>query len=142
MKAYGILIMLIATLLVWLPGNYALTKAQGQHDENLITAEDLLVKLNKGEKVVILDVRSEGQYKSSAKRIKNDIRVEEAKELDDKIKGISKDLEIVTYCSCPDEATSNYYVSLLKERGFKKAYALKGGYFAWLRIDGPIELKQ
>lgn len=142
MKAYGILIMLIATLLVWLPGNSALTKAQGQHDENLITAEDLLVKLNKGEKVVILDVRSEGQYKSSAKRIKNDIRVEEAKELDDKIKGISKDLEIVTYCSCPDEATSNYYVSLLKERGFKKAYALKGGYFAWLRIDGPIELKQ
>ncbi len=142
MKVYGILVILIATLLVWLPSNYALTKAQGSHDDNLITAEILLAKLNKGEKVVILDVRSEGQYKSSAKRIKDDIRVEEAKELDDKIKAISKDLEIVTYCSCPDEATSNYYVSLLKERGFKKAYALKGGYFAWLRIDGPIEPKK
>ncbi|MBI4854860.1 MAG: hypothetical protein HY819_23930 [Acidobacteria bacterium] len=142
MKFYGILIILIASLLVWLPGSYTLTKAQVGHDENLITAEDLLAKLNKGEKVIILDVRSEGQYKSSSKRIKDDIRVEEAKELDDKMKNISKDLEIVTYCSCPDESTSNYYVSLLKERGFKKAYALKGGYFAWLRIDGPIEFKK
>ncbi len=141
MKVYGLLIVLMATLLAWLPSNYALTKAQGSHDDNLITAETLLAKLNKGEKVVILDVRSEGQYKSSNNRIKNDIRVEEVKELDDKIKAVSKDLEIVTYCSCPDEATSNYYVGLLKERGFKKVSALKGGYFAWVRIDGPTESK-
>lgn len=142
MKIYTILIMLVATLLVWIPGNAVLTKAQNPGGESLITAEELLAKINKGQKVVILDVRSEGQYKSSSNHIKDDIRVEETKELDEKLKNISKESEIVTYCSCPDESTSNYYVGLLKERGFKKSFALKGGYFAWVRIDGPMESKR
>lgn len=143
MKICSVLIILTTMLLVWQPKEIFLAKAQtNTHEDNLITAETLLAKLNKGEKVIILDVRSEGQYKSSPNRIKNDIRIEETKELDDKLKNISKDLEIVTYCSCPDESTSNYYVGLLKERGFKKSFALKGGYFAWMRVDGPTEQKK
>lgn len=98
MKVYAILIILVATLLVWLPGNYALTKAQNPHDDILITAEDLLAKVNKGEKILILDVRTEGQYKSSSNRIKGDLYLQE-EEIDIKLKDVPKDTPIVAYCT-------------------------------------------
>lgn len=98
MKIYAILIILVATLLVWLPGNYALTKAQGPHDDILITAEDLLAKVNKGEKILILDVRTEGQYKSSSTHIKGDLYIQE-EEIDIKLKDVPKDMPIVAYCT-------------------------------------------
>jgi rhodanese-related sulfurtransferase len=29
----------------------------------------------------------------------------------------------------------------LRDKGFKNVFALKGGYYAWLRIGGPTEAK-
>jgi hypothetical protein len=98
MRVYGILIMLIATLLVWLPGSYVLAVSQNPQDASLITAEDLLARINKGEKVLILDVRTEGQYKSSANRIKGDLYLQE-EEIDVKLKEVPKDMPIVAYCT-------------------------------------------
>jgi rhodanese-related sulfurtransferase len=138
MKFYSLLIILLATLIVYLP--VPKTQAFQQNDKETITAEDLLAKLNKGEKILIFDVRTLGQYKASANRIKGDIRLEE-EEIDTTLKNVPKDQEIVTYCTCPDEATSNYFAVKIKDRGFKKVFALKGGYYAWLRIDGPTEPK-
>lgn len=119
----------------------SLTNSASTEEEHpIITAEELLDKMKKGEDVLILDVRTEGQYKSSGQHIKGDMRLE-LEDVDTKMKDISHERFIVTYCTCPDEATSSYFVRLLKDKGFKKAYALKGGYYAWLRVDGPTENK-
>jgi rhodanese-related sulfurtransferase len=32
-------------------------------------------------------------------------------------------------------------VQILRQQGFKNTRALKGGYYAWLRMDGPMEEK-
>ena len=113
---------------------------QPNEDNIRITAEALLAKLNKGEPVMILDVRTEGQYKSSGKHIKGDMRLEEA-EIDTQLKDVPKDKLLVTYCTCPDEATSGAIADILREKGFKNVRALKGGYYAWLRVDGPLEVR-
>lgn len=143
MKTFGLSVTLLSAILVHpiITTNIQAAYQQEASTYPSITAEELLAKMNKNEKLVIIDVRSIGPYKSSTKRIKGDIRVEEPTELDDKLKTISKDQIIVTYCACPDEATSNYYVGILKEKGFKNAFALKGGYYAWLRVDGPMDGK-
>jgi rhodanese-related sulfurtransferase len=112
---------------------------------NIITSEILLEKVQKNEPLIILDVRTEGQYKSSSQRIKDDIRVENPfneQELDAAVKDIPKDRLIVTYCTCPDEATSGGVALILEDKGFKDVRALKGGYFAWVRVDGPVEAKK
>jgi rhodanese-related sulfurtransferase len=113
--------------------------AQTGIDEQIITAEALLARMNKDEALLVIDVRTEGQYKSSGQRIKGDIRIDTEEEIDAKMKNVPPDRLIVTYCSCPDEATSLYFVNILKKKGFKNARALKGGYYAWLRVDGPTE---
>jgi rhodanese-related sulfurtransferase len=112
---------------------------------NIITSEVLLEKVQKNEPLVVLDVRTEGQYKSSSQRIKGDVRIENPfneQELDAAVKDIPKDRLIVTYCTCPDEATSGGVALILEDKGFKDVRALKGGYFAWVRVDGPVEAKK
>lgn len=119
----------------------SLVNAQSQEDLSRITAEELISKIGRGEKVTIIDVRSEGQYKAGANRIKGDIRMPSFEEPDiaSALKEIPKDQLLVAYCTCPDEASSLYLVEILKKLGYKNSFALKGGYYAWVRVDGPIE---
>jgi hypothetical protein len=49
--------------------------ALGPEDVRKITAHELKAKLDKGEKVIILDMRVGGSYTESRLRIKNDVRM-------------------------------------------------------------------
>ena len=91
--------LLIPVLFVAFLGLVPLSVAGQQEDHPTITAEDLLAKLNKGEKVIILDVRSEGAYKSTNKKIKDDIRIDDDSDLDTKLKDVPRDSQIVAYCT-------------------------------------------
>jgi rhodanese-related sulfurtransferase len=48
-------------------------------------------------------------------------------------------LPIVTYCRCPEEATSLTAARHLLLRGVEDVRALEGGYDAWLGVGGAIE---
>lgn len=61
-----------------------------------ITAEELKAGLDKGEEIVILDVRSEESYKSSDLRIKGDIRMP-LPELEKRYTTLPKNSLIVAY---------------------------------------------
>lgn len=115
---------------------------QDPGDDIRITPETTLALLKKGEKVMILDVRSEGHYRSSANKIQGDVRLDDFAKVDEVLKDTPKERIIVAYCTCPDEGTSASLAHMLRNRGYRKAYALKGGYYGWLRVDGPIEQKK
>jgi rhodanese-related sulfurtransferase len=51
-----------------------------------------------GDKIQIVDVRSHGYYDVGAERIHGSIRIE-PNNLDEEIKGLSKDTEIYLYCT-------------------------------------------
>ncbi len=116
--------------------------AQVPGDDITITPEATLALLKKGEKVLILDARSEGHYRSSANKIVGDVRIDDFAKVDELLKQIPKERIIVAYCTCPDEATSASLAHILRNKGYKRSYALKGGYYGWIRADGPIEQRK
>jgi membrane protein DedA with SNARE-associated domain len=65
-----------------------------------IQVEELIARLasNEADRVQIVDVRSHGYYDVGSERIKNSIRIE-PNNLDEEIKGLSKDKDIYLYCT-------------------------------------------
>lgn len=87
-----------------------------------ITAKDLKQRLDKGEKITILDARSNlgGQILKGALHVPMD-------KLEEWAKDVAKNAVIVTYCTCPNDESADSEVQKLREMGFKNAYALSGG---------------
>ena len=63
-----------------------------------ITVQELKAKMDKGEDVVIIDVRAGREYEDSKIKIKGAIRISIVK-LEDRSSELPRDKEIVTYCT-------------------------------------------
>ena len=91
-------------------------------DKPQINAKDLKLRLDKGEKITIIDARHElgGQILKGALHVPMD-------KLDDWAQDADKDQVIVTYCTCPHDEAADAEVQKLQKMGFKNAFALSGG---------------
>ena len=63
------------------------------------------------------------------------------------VRDVPLDRELVTYCSCPNEASSARAAETLKERGYRHVRPLQGGLAAWTAAgyavaQAPAELGQ
>ena len=87
-----------------------------------MTANDLKARLDKGEKVIIIDARHDlgGQILKGAIHVPSD-------KLDDWAKDADKSAVIVTYCTCPHDEAADAEMHRLLQLGFKHAYSLTGG---------------
>ena len=87
-----------------------------------MTAKELKTRLDKGEKVIIIDARHElgGQILKGAIHVPSD-------KLDDWAKDADKSAVIVTYCTCPHDEAADAEMEKLLSMGFKNAYSLTGG---------------
>ncbi|MBI5237332.1 MAG: hypothetical protein HY887_02795 [Deltaproteobacteria bacterium] len=63
-----------------------------------ITANELKARLDKGEQITIIDVRTRGSYSTSPWKIKGDIRLA-PDEISAKATGLPKGALIVAYCT-------------------------------------------
>jgi rhodanese-related sulfurtransferase len=140
MIAAVVLSLLVAVSLFAAPKVVATAKANVVADDakHEITAQELKQRLEKGEKVVIVDARHDlnGQIIKSAVHVPMD-------KLEDWAKGIDKKAVIVTYCTCPHDEAAEAEVKSLQGWGFQSAYSLKGGMNAareaGLEIVAPTE---
>jgi rhodanese-related sulfurtransferase len=110
-----------------------------------ITVEELKAKIARNEPLAIIDVRTGDSYTRSDSKIKGAIFIR-SRRLQSRLgmaplKDLSRDIEVVTYCSCPDEETSGRAAQVLLRAGFKRVRALKGGWRAWLAAGGQVEFK-
>ena len=85
-----------ALTLVFLFSGQAL--ALGPQDVGRITPEELMASLERGDDVLILDLRSSGAYNASDSRIKGDMRIA-PDELKEKMYLLPMGRQIVTYCT-------------------------------------------
>jgi rhodanese-related sulfurtransferase len=103
-----------------------------------ITPEQLAERMQSQNPPIILDVRSRAHYERDDGQIPGSIRV-----LPDQIGDWAEDKPtdrlVVTYCTCPDEASSGRVARYLNSKGFDAA-ALVGGYNAW-HASYPVEPK-
>lgn len=110
---------------------------------DLITAEELKLKVNENHPVVIIDVRGSESYANSTSRIKGAIHIS-VRKLKYRLgfaplKDVPRERQVVTYCACPSDEASVQAAQILQDGGFKNVKVLKGGWSEWQKARGPVE---
>lgn len=89
--------------------------------------------------LAIYDARSHGYYDKGAMRIRGSQRLD-PNALTTAAANLPKDREIVVYCTCIREATSDRVARLLaEEHGLTRVSVIAGGFRAWKKAGLPLE---
>jgi membrane protein DedA with SNARE-associated domain/rhodanese-related sulfurtransferase len=102
-----------------------------------ITVPELLDLIKAGEPPLILDVRSRETRESYG--IIPGAKPAHASEMPIVMRDYPRHLEVVIYCSCPNEASAAMATRHLKKAGFKKIRPLLGGTEAWIASGQKLE---
>lgn len=104
-----------------------------------ITVDELHQKLEAGENVTILDLRSSAEVERNPLLIRG-ARHMTMDELKSQQQEIPRDRDIILYCSCPNEVSSARMALMLQRNGFVHVRPLLGGIDAWRERNYPTEL--
>jgi cytochrome c oxidase cbb3-type subunit III len=104
-------------------------------DDMYVSSKDLFQALQDKKKMILLDTRVVSVWQRA--HIEGAIPFPYYSELDEKIKDLPKDVQIVGYCSCPRAATE-YVVKQLRELGYGKTAVLYEGIFGWMNLGYPV----
>jgi rhodanese-related sulfurtransferase len=83
---------------------------------------------------ILLDVRTEEEVKQGALPNAQNIVYDDS--FSDKLGGLSKESPIFVYCAAGKRSAKA--AEILKEKGFKEVYQLKGGLNAWRDAKLPL----
>lgn len=99
----------------------------------IITVEELKQKLDKGEKINLVDVREPNEFEESniGGRLVplGNVQTMQIEELED-----LKDKEVIVYCR--SGRRSMLACQIMDQMGFKDTYNLEGGILAWINKYG------
>jgi membrane protein DedA with SNARE-associated domain/rhodanese-related sulfurtransferase len=104
-----------------------------------ISAQELHAMMDRGEKPLILDVRTRANRRLDARRIPGALAVD----LDDverTLASAAREKEVVVYCACPNEASAAKVALQLRGHGFRHVRPLAGGIDAWVSAGLAVEL--
>lgn len=104
-----------------------------------ITVDELHEKLEAGEKVVILDLRSLTELEQTPGLIRGALQMT-MDEVERRQQEIPRDCDIVLYCSCPNEVSSARVALRLQRKGLSRVRPLLGGIGAWRERNYPTDL--
>ncbi|HXD32484.1 MAG TPA: rhodanese-like domain-containing protein [Pyrinomonadaceae bacterium] len=125
-------------------GTTGIVYAQTQDAKvEFLTASDLKSKVTQNQPVTIIDVRTTDAFADSSRKIKGAVHLK-LRRLRYRLgfaplNKVSRDSEVITYCSCPNDELSIKAAQVLRDSGFKRARVLKGGWREWLKQNGPVE---
>jgi len=105
-----------------------------------LNAAEVKRRMDRGERFVFVDVRSQKDWNESGSRLPGAIRME-ASEIEQHLSEIPQGRTIVTYCSCPGEESSTRVALELMRRGFLHVHPLIGGFDGWRAAVGTVESK-
>lgn len=78
----------------------------------------------------VVDVRGETMRQADPRRIPGALPAT-LRNVQEAVAGRAKDDEIVVYCACPNDASAAAAVRILKQAGYSRVRALRGGLDAW-----------
>jgi rhodanese-related sulfurtransferase len=105
-----------------------------------ITVDELRQKLDAGEDVVILDLRSTAALEEDVALIPGAIHMR-MEDLELRHLEIPRDRDVIVYCSCPNEASSARVALRLQRKGLTRVRPLLGGIDAWREQKYPMNLR-
>jgi len=104
-------------------------------DGMYVLSKDLNQALVEKKKIVMLDTRVTSVWQTA--HIEGSIPFPYYSDLDETVKDLPKDVQIVAYCSCP-RAAADDVVNKLRRRGFKNTAVLWEGIFGWMHQGYPV----
>lgn len=94
--------------------------------------------LARGQAPLVLDVRSV-PARALDRRVVPGALLADEQQMDELIRGIPPDRELVLYCNCPHEATAAKAAKALKARGYRHVRPLAGGLDAWAAAGYAVD---
>jgi membrane protein DedA with SNARE-associated domain/rhodanese-related sulfurtransferase len=103
-----------------------------------ISVDELRHKVERGEPVVIVDLRHRIDFEGDPFTIPNALYIP-AEELTAREGEIPRDQEVVLYSTCPDEITSARWALQLRATGIVNVRPLEGGFTEWRTRNLPVD---
>ncbi|MCC2618095.1 c-type cytochrome [Aestuariibacter halophilus] len=104
-------------------------------EDKFITSEQLFEAMQANKKMVILDTRVTSVWQRA--HIEGSIPFPYYSNLDERVKDLPRDVQIVAYCSCP-RAAAVYITDQLRDMGFDNTAVLYEGIFGWMNQGFPV----
>ena len=105
-----------------------------------VTIDEVKARLDRGEEFTFLDTRNAQAWSEADTKLPGAIRVP-AGEVEQHLSEISHDRTVITYCTCPHEASSAQVAVELANRGYRNVHPLFIGFEAWEKAGLPLEPK-
>lgn len=106
-----------------------------------ITVDEAKERMDRGEPLMFIDSRSSDAWARASLKLPRAVRIP-ASEIEKHLKEITPGRTIITYCTCPHEASSARVAQKLLDHGIKNVHPLYGGFDAWERTGYPVEPKE
>jgi len=90
---------------------------------------------------IVVDVRSPTAMSLDPRRIPGALHIP-LHDVQDHLKELPRDRDVIAYCTCPNEASAAQVAKLLMNQGFRKVRPLQGGLDAWVAAGYSVELIQ
>jgi len=103
-----------------------------------ISAVELYDRIQRGAAPTIVDVRSATARGLDRRRIPGALHVP-VEAVAQHLGGLSRDSEIIFYCTCPNEASAASAARVLVNQGFRRVRPLRGGLEAWVAAGYAVE---
>jgi membrane protein DedA with SNARE-associated domain/rhodanese-related sulfurtransferase len=103
-----------------------------------IDPQELYQLIGAGRAPLIVDVRSPTALTLDPRRIPGALHVPML-EVEQHLRDLPRDREIVAYCTCPNEASAAQVAKLLMNNGFGKVRPLYGGLDAWVAAGYAVD---
>ncbi|HXQ73829.1 MAG TPA: rhodanese-like domain-containing protein [Pyrinomonadaceae bacterium] len=106
-----------------------------------VTVDEVKNRMDRGEVFTFVDTRNPKAWAEADTKSPGAIRIPE-KEVQEHLDQIPHDRTVITYCTCPHEASSASVAQTLMENGWKNVHPLYGGFDAWNEAGLPVEPKE
>jgi rhodanese-related sulfurtransferase len=114
-------------------------KVPGTLEATRVTAGEVMARLARGEPIVFVDARRDDAWRDAQETLPGAVRLgPDDMARDETLPILPIHRSIVTYCTCPHEASSAKVARLLADRGYTDVHPLCGGFEAWRRANGAL----
>jgi len=104
-----------------------------------IATQEVLSRLAHHENIVFVDARREEEWRQATETLPGAMRLAPRPQ-DETLPIIPRGYSVVTFCTCPHEASSSRVAEFLLAHGFTDVHPLYGGLAAWRRAGGPLQV--
>ena len=105
-----------------------------------VTVDEVRERMARGELFTLIDTRNPQAWDEADAKLPGALCMP-ADEVERHLAEIRRDHVVITYCTCPHEASSARVALALLAHGWKNVHPLYGGFDQWAAAHAPLEVK-